>query len=55
MSVSGGACKTCGARKLQSSAAAHNYDNPSSGNNSGIISQLTSGAFIKWNPALWPP
>ena len=55
MSVSGGACKTCGARKLESSAAAHNHDNPSSGNNSGIISQLTSGACIKWNPALWPP
>ena len=55
MSVGGSACKACGDRKLQSSAAAHNHDNPSRGNNSGTISQLTSGACIKWNPALWPP
>lgn len=54
MSVRGGACKACRARKLQSSAAAHNRDNPSSGNNSGTISQLTNADFIKWNPALWP-
>ena len=55
MSVGGGACKACGARKLQSIAAAHNHDNPASGNNSGTISQLTSEVFIKWNPALWSP
>ena len=54
MSVGGGDCKACEARKLESSAAAYNHDNPWSGNNSGTISQLTSGDFIKWNPALWP-
>ena len=55
MSVGGSACKACRARKLQSSAAAHNHDNSLSGNNLGTISQLTSGDFITWKPALWPP
>ena len=47
MSVGGGACKSCGAGKLEPSAAAHDHDNPVSGNKSGTISQLTSGACIQ--------
>ena len=46
MSVGGGACEACGARKLQLSAAVGNHDNPVSSIHPGTISQLTNQAYL---------